>query len=45
MITNKTLELMRELTQIIAVSGNEIKISKILQRYYKEYTDAIVYDN
>ncbi len=45
MITNKTLELMRELTQVIAVSGNEIKISKILQNYYREYTDEIVYDN
>ena len=38
MITNKTLELMRELTQVIAVSGNEIKISKILQNYYGKYT-------
>ena len=45
MITNKTLELMRELTQVIAVSGNEIKISKILQNYYGKYTDEIVYDN
>lgn len=45
MITNKTLELMKELTQVIAVSGNEIKISKILQKYYKEYADEIVYDN
>lgn len=45
MITNKTLELMKELTQVIAVSGNEIKISKILQSYYREYADEIVYDN
>ena len=30
MITNKTLELMRELTQVIAVSGNEK-----YQKYYK----------
>ena len=45
MITNKTLELMRELTQVIAVSGNEINISRILQKYYREYTDEIVYDN
>lgn len=45
MITNKTLELMKELTQVIAVSGNEVKISKILQKYYKNYTDETIYDN
>ena len=42
---NKTLELMRELTQVVAVSGNEINISRILQKYYREYTDEIIYDN
>lgn len=45
MINNKTLDLMKELTQVIGVSGNELKVSKILQKYYKEYTDEIVFDN
>ena len=40
-----TLELMREITQIIGVSGNEKYISEAVQKYYKRYTDKIIFDN
>ncbi|RDY27115.1 M42 family peptidase [Romboutsia weinsteinii] len=44
-LSENTLSLMEELTQIIGVSGNEKNISKTLQSYYKKYTDEIIYDN
>lgn len=44
-LSDSTLELMREITQIIGVSGNEKYISKALQKYYRKYTDKIIFDN
>ena len=44
-MTNKTLDLMKKLTQVIGVSGNELSVSKILQKHYKEYCDEIIFDN
>lgn len=45
MLNEKTLELMKEITQVIGVSGNEKNISQLLQKYYKKYTDEVVFDN
>ena len=44
-LNTNTLELMKKLTQISAVSGNEVGVSKLLQSYYKKYTDEIIFDN
>ena len=35
-LNTNTLELMKKLTQISAVSGNEVGVSKLLQSYYAE---------
>lgn len=46
MILNEnTINLMKELTQVCGVSGNESKISKALQKNYKKYSDEIIFDN
>ncbi|MGL4796819.1 MAG: M42 family metallopeptidase [Paraclostridium sp.] len=46
MILNEsTINLMKELTQICGVSGNESKISKALQKHYERYSDEIIFDN
>jgi len=44
-LSKNTLELMKEFTQIIGVSGNEVQICKALQKHYKKYTDEIIFDN
>ncbi|QZY55803.1 M42 family metallopeptidase [Crassaminicella profunda] len=44
-LSDYTLKLMEEITQVIGVSGNEKYISKVLQKYYKEYTNEVVFDN
>lgn len=44
-LSDNTLELMREITQIVGISGNEKYISKALQQHYRKYTDKIIFDN
>lgn len=44
-LNNNTLELMKEISQVVAVSGDERNISKVLQKYYKKYTEELVFDN
>ncbi|MGL4572634.1 MAG: M42 family metallopeptidase [Clostridium sp.] len=44
-LSDYTVELMKELTQVVGVSGNEKHISKALQTHYKKYTDEIIFDN
>ncbi len=44
-LSKNTLELMKEFTQTIGVSGNEVEICKALQKYYKKYADEIIFDN
>ncbi|WP_024615570.1 M42 family peptidase [Clostridium sp. Ade.TY] len=44
-LNDNTLNLMKEITQIIGVSGYEKNISIALQNHYKKYTDDIVFDN
>lgn len=44
-LSENTLKLAKELTQVIGVSGNEIYISRLLQEHYKKYTDEIIFDN
>lgn len=43
-LCNSTLELMKEITQIVGISGNERNISRLLQEHYKKYTDEIIFD-
>lgn len=43
-LSNNTLELMKEITQIVGISGNEKNISKAMQSHYKKYTDEIIFD-
>lgn len=45
MLDKKTLDLMKELTQEIGVAGSEKGISKVLQSYYKDLCDEIIFDN
>ncbi|WP_305152120.1 M42 family metallopeptidase [uncultured Dubosiella sp.] len=40
-----TLNLMQELTQIVAISGDEKAVSKALARHYDNLCDEIIYDN
>lgn len=41
----QTIALMKELTQVIGISGDEKDVSKILLKYYKPLCDEVVYDN
>ncbi len=43
-LNNETLTLMEEVTQAIGVAGDERHVSRILARYYKQYTNEIIYD-
>lgn len=45
MLEKNTLDLMKDLTQEIGVSGSEKGISKVLQGYYKNLCDEIIFDN
>lgn len=44
-LSENTLNLMKEITQISGVPGNEKEISRVLQGYYRKYTNEIVFDN
>jgi glutamyl aminopeptidase len=44
-LSNERLELFKEVTQALAVPGHERTMSKILQKYYKELCDDIIFDN
>ncbi|WWU64311.1 M42 family peptidase [Clostridium baratii] len=44
-LSNNTIDLMKEITQVVGISGSEKNISTVLQQYYKKYTDEIVFDN
>lgn len=44
-LSEKTLDLMRELTEVCGISGHEKYVTRILKRYYEQYCDEIVYDN
>ncbi|MEG0297226.1 MAG: M42 family peptidase [Clostridium sp.] len=44
-LNENTLELMKELTQIVGVSGREVEVSKALQNHYRKYTDTVIFDN
>jgi len=39
------IELMRELTQAIGISGQETQVSRILKGYYQQLADEVIYDN
>lgn len=45
MISNNTKQWMEEITQIIGVSGNEVLVSRALQKYYKAFGFELVFDN
>lgn len=42
---NKRLDLMKKITQVVGVSGNEKYVSRILKKEYEKYGDEIGYDN
>lgn len=44
-ISDSTINLMKEFTQEIGVSGSENKISSLLKKHYENYCDEIIYDN
>ena len=44
-MTEKTLEIMKELTQIVGISGDEKEVSKALAAHYKGLCDEVIYDN
>ena len=44
-LSEKTLGLMRELTEACGISNHEKYVTRILRRYYEQYCDEIVYDN
>ena len=44
-MTEKTLEIMKELTQIVGISGDEKEVSKTLAAHYKGLCDEVIYDN
>lgn len=44
-LSEKTLELMKSLTEIISISGNEMTLSRELKKKYLQYTDEVIYDN
>ena len=44
-MTEKTLEIMEELTQIVGISGDEKEVSKALAVHYKGLCDEVIYDN
>lgn len=41
----QTKQWIEEITQAIGVSGNEVLVSRILQKYYKQYGLEVIYDN
>lgn len=41
----KTLDLMKELTQLIGISGDERSVSQCIKKYMEPLCDEIVYDN
>lgn len=45
MINNQTKNWMKELTQVIGVSGNEVLVSRMLQKFYKQYDVELIFDN
>lgn len=45
MLNEKTLDRMRELTQIVGISGDEREVSRALAAYYQGLCDEIIYDN
>ena len=44
-MTEKTLKIMKELTQIVGISGDEKEVSKALAVHYKGLCDEVIYDN
>lgn len=44
-IMANTIEMMKELTQVVGISGDEKEVSKILANHYKDLCDEVVYDN
>lgn len=44
-LNDNTLNLMKEITQVVGVSGSEKNISVALQNHYKKYSDEIIFDN
>jgi len=45
MLNQETLELMREMTQAMGISGDEKEVSQLLRKAYEPYADEIIYDN
>lgn len=45
MINSQTRKWIEEITQIIGVSGNEVLVSRALQKYYKEFGFELIFDN
>lgn len=41
----KSLDLMREVTQLIGIAGDEKAVSQYLKKYYEELCDEVIYDN
>lgn len=41
----KSLDLMREATQLIGIAGDEKAVSQYLKKYYEELCDEVIYDN
>lgn len=45
MINSQTKKWIEEITQVIGVSGNEVLVSRALQKYYREFGFEIIFDN
>lgn len=45
MINKQTKQWMSELTQVIGVSGNEVLVSRLLQKFYQKYNVELIFDN
>lgn len=45
MLTNETLALMEELTQLIGIAGDERAVSQAMKKHMEAYADEIIYDN
>lgn len=44
-ISETTLELMKELTQVYGIAGNEVNVSKVLRKHYEPLADEIITDH
>ena len=45
MLSEKSIQILKELSELMAISGDEKEVRDYLKSKYSEYTDEIVFDN